>query len=113
MKTFSERPALTDRQAAVLRFIRDFRDLNGFPPTTREIGGALGIVTTNGVRSHLFPLQTKGYLRINPSIARGIRVLDAPSEIPDDSTEYRSASDWPSWTGRLAFLPTNMQLDIP
>lgn len=54
--------ALTDRQQAVLQFIKDRIDAWGYPPTVREIGEHLGIRSTNGVADHLKALKRKGYL---------------------------------------------------
>src|SRR5580698_3820916 len=50
------------RQLEILRTIeRHLRD-EGYPPTVREIGEAVGLRSTNGVAEHLRALIRKGYL---------------------------------------------------
>jgi hypothetical protein len=71
------RPPLTVAQDRMLDFIRSFRDSHGIPPTTREIGTALGITSPNGVRGHLMALQKKGYLKSTPLKSRTLAVVEA------------------------------------
>jgi SOS-response transcriptional repressor LexA len=63
---------LTPRQAEMLRFIYDFGLENGYAPSLREIGFALGIVSTNGVGDHLLALERKGCLYRTRNVARSI-----------------------------------------
>ena len=52
----------SERQLEILRFIhKQLRD-QGYPPTVREIGEAVGLRSTNGVAEHLRALIRKGYL---------------------------------------------------
>ncbi len=46
------------------------------PPSIRQIGAALGISSTNGVRLHLQALQKKGYIRRSQRTSRGIVSLN-------------------------------------
>ncbi len=64
---------LTARQQKVLQCIVDHRKRHGRIPTYREIGRALRIASTNGVRRHLEALQKKGYLTMSRS-ARGLEL---------------------------------------
>jgi DNA-binding MarR family transcriptional regulator len=75
------RPPLTEQQHKVLEFIGDYADDNGFPPTLREIGEALGLPNVSAVRGHLVALEKKGYLRREPDKARSIRLVRPPSRI--------------------------------
>lgn len=68
---------LTDRQAAVLDFIREQSADKGFPPTVREIAQHFGIRSPNGVMCHLRALQKKGAIVREPGVSRAIRVSDA------------------------------------
>ena len=65
-------PALTDRQAKLLRFIQDHIRAQGFPPTIREIGQAFRYRSTGTVRDHLRALVAKGHLRTTPGKSRGL-----------------------------------------
>jgi repressor LexA len=70
-----EKKKLTKRQAAVLRAIRQAIRVNGYPPTLRQIGDAVGHINVNAVRRHLWALEKKGAIRRDAGVARGIRVL--------------------------------------
>ena len=48
----------------------------GVPPSIRQIGAAMGISSTNGVRLHLQALQKKGYIRRSQRTSRGIVSLN-------------------------------------
>ncbi len=53
---------ITPRQKEILDFIKDYVDLNGYPPTYREIGRQFNISSTFGVKRHIDALVKKGYL---------------------------------------------------
>lgn len=63
---------LSPRQQQVLDFIRSEIERQGFPPTMREIGEHLGIVSTNGVNDHLGYLERKGFIKRSALHSRGI-----------------------------------------
>lgn len=66
------RPKLTARQQEMLDYIERETSSTGVPPSIRQIGTALGISSTNGVRLHLQALQKKGYIRRSQRTSRGI-----------------------------------------
>jgi repressor LexA len=53
---------LSPRQQEILEFIRSVIDQRGVPPSYREIGGALGIGSTNAVSDHIKALVRKGFI---------------------------------------------------
>ena len=63
-------------QERMLRFIGDFLQENGLPPTVRDIQHACEISSTSVVDYNLRLLQRDGYLRRRPDMARGIELLD-------------------------------------
>lgn len=65
---------LTTRQREVLEFIVNYIADRGFPPSIREIGGALKISSLRGVTVHLDALERKGWIN-RESTSRGIQVL--------------------------------------
>lgn len=75
---------LTERQAAVLAYIRDYQATSGYPPTLREIGAHMGIRSTNGVTDHLRALEKKGAISRADMKSRGITLTgpDAPAPRP-------------------------------
>jgi repressor LexA len=53
---------LTDKQEQVLQAIREFQQLNGYPPTVRELADLFGQSSSAGMHKILMILQEKGYL---------------------------------------------------
>jgi len=66
---------LTDRQQAILDFIRQQVAEAGIPPTIAEIASAFGVRSSNSIRGHLQALARKGAIELIPSASRGIRLL--------------------------------------
>lgn len=69
------RPALTQKQEEVLRYIAEVVRQQGYPPTLRQIGERFGISSSNAVRGHLRALEKKGYIRRRARTSRGIELL--------------------------------------
>ena len=67
---------LSKRQQRILEFIRAFIDENQFPPTIREIGQSVGISSTSVVKYNLDVLERESWIKRNPDISRGIRLLE-------------------------------------
>jgi len=65
---------LTDRQQAILDFVRERIAAEGLPPTWAEIARAFGFRQTRAAQKHLQALEAKGYLTLLPGKARGIRL---------------------------------------
>lgn len=74
----NELPPLTQRQQAVLAFIIECVDTEGYPPTIREIGNHMGIRSTNGVNDHLKAIERKGYLDREDGKSRALKPLFNP-----------------------------------
>ncbi|WP_092786887.1 transcriptional repressor LexA [Actinokineospora terrae] len=68
---------LPQRQRQVLEVIRSWVQRNGYPPSVREIGEAVGLTSTSSVAYQLRALEEKGYLRRDPNRPRAIGVLAA------------------------------------
>jgi len=68
---------LTDRQAEILRLIRELTEVSGFPPTRAEIARSMGFRSVNAAEQHLRALEKKGAIEIMSGASRGIRVLDS------------------------------------
>jgi repressor LexA len=66
---------LTVRQRRILEFIRAAVERNGYPPSVREIGEAVGLVSPSSVAYQLKELERKGYLRRDPNRPRAVDVL--------------------------------------
>jgi repressor LexA len=87
------KPKLTARQQQLLNYIEREVSTTGVPPSLREIGAALGISSTNGVRSHLKALEKKGYIHRNLRTSRGIAMLGRIKRVT--STALQQAMEVP------------------
>ncbi|MBD7983614.1 transcriptional repressor LexA [Sporosarcina sp. Sa2YVA2] len=67
---------ISKRQQDILTFIKEEVKLKGYPPSVREIGEAVGLASSSTVHGHLARLESKGYIRRDPTKPRAIEVLD-------------------------------------
>ncbi|RAP78210.1 transcriptional repressor LexA [Paenibacillus montanisoli] len=74
---------LSNRQQAILEFIKTEVREKGYPPSVREIGEAVGLASSSTVHGHLDRLEKKGLIRRDPTKPRAIEILDGEdNEIP-------------------------------
>ncbi len=72
--------SLTEKQKNVLSFIEQFARKNGYPPSVREIGAAVGLTSTATVHGYLERLEKKGYLDRAALKTRAMRVVNPQAE---------------------------------
>jgi repressor LexA len=96
---------LTGRQRRILTCIREWVREHGYPPSVREIGEAVGLVSPSSVAYQLKELEKKGYLRRDPNRPRAVDVR-TPSELsPEEEEAARAARPTPAYVpvvGRIA-----------
>ena len=73
---------LSARQQQILQQIAQFMAQQGRPPTRADLARALGLRNRQGIDQHLRALERKGYLQLEPGIARGIRLLQSEESPP-------------------------------
>lgn len=85
---------LRERQQRILEVIEDAVRSQGYPPTVREIGAAVGLCSPASVQGHLSTLEELGYIRRGSSKRRALEVVrptgreavsvddDSPAGIP-------------------------------
>lgn len=74
------RKKLTKKQLAVLNFLEDFTEENGYSPSYREIMAGLGLSSVSAVAEHIDNLVAKGVLKKVPGAARSLEVLNYKHE---------------------------------
>ncbi|AUM65647.1 repressor LexA [Brevibacillus laterosporus] len=74
---------LSNRQQAIIDFIRKEVKDKGYPPSVREIGEAVGLASSSTVHGHLARLEKKGLIRRDPTKPRAIELLDE-TRLQDD-----------------------------
>ena len=77
-------PRTSDKSERILDYVNQFVQENGFAPSVREIGAAVGLRSTASVSYHLQQLQEKGLL-VAPGAKgrkRAIATTTRPGQIP-------------------------------
>ncbi len=96
---------LTPRQRQVLEFIdREVRH-RGYPPSVREIGEAVGLVSPSSVAYQLKELEKKGFLRRDPNRPRAVDVRPPTELSPEEDEALAAARPAPAYVpllGRIA-----------
>ncbi|NJC68313.1 transcriptional repressor LexA [Planosporangium thailandense] len=98
-------PDLTQRQRRILEFIRGSVDRNGYPPSVREIGEAVGLVSPSSVAYQLKELERKGFLRRDPNRPRAVDIRPPSDFVTDQEEAARAARPTPAYVpmlGRIA-----------
>ncbi|ULH12411.1 hypothetical protein MF265_06510 [Serratia marcescens] len=80
---------LTERQAQVLAFIRQYLRESGSAPTHQEIADAMEFHSPNASAFHIQALVKKGAINIRPGRSRGIVLNDSVG-----------AADFDTWLSR-------------
>ena len=67
---------LSDKQQRILKFLEQFIDERGYPPTVRDIQHGCAISSTSVVDYNLRLLEREGYINRDPDVSRGIGLKD-------------------------------------
>lgn len=101
-------PRTTDKADKILEFVNDFIQENGYAPSVREIGQAVGLRSTASVSYHLNNMKESGKLR-----ATGTKGPSGPPLQPPGRGRFpfwgpcgRVFRIWPLRTRRAAFPGT-------
>ncbi len=100
------RKSLSDKQLAILEVIQNAIARNGYPPSMREIGDAVGLKSLSSVTHQLNQLELSGYLRRDPGKTRAMEVLidlpGATGENPADAAPALGDAALVPLVGRIA-----------
>jgi len=83
MQTTAE---LTGRQREIWSFLVEYVDRHGYPPTVREIGGAVGLASPSTVHAHLANLERAGLLRRDPTKPRALELVGREKRSAEPAT---------------------------
>ena len=67
--------SLNRREKAILKYIEKQVKINGYPPSVREIGKAVGLRSTATVHGYLASLEKKGYIKKESQKGRTLKLL--------------------------------------
>jgi repressor LexA len=73
---------LTGRQQEIWKFLTDYVDDHGYPPTVREIGEAVGLASPSTVHAHLANLERAGLIKRDPTKPRALELRRDPRPEP-------------------------------
>src|SRR5437588_4597066 len=71
---------LSDRQQNILKYIEDYVDERGYPPSIRDIGDKVGISSTSVVDYNLRVLEREGRIRRDREVSRGLELVGGQRE---------------------------------
>ncbi|CAM4015671.1 transcriptional repressor LexA [Lederbergia lenta] len=78
---------ISKRQQDILDFIKLEVKSKGYPPSVREIGEAVGLASSSTVHGHLSRLESKGFIRRDPTKPRAIEIIKMEEDlIPQQNT---------------------------
>jgi repressor LexA len=69
-------PRTSNKAQLIMDYVNQFIEENGFSPSVREIGAAVGLRSTSTVHAHLNHLEEKGLIRRDSTKPRALEVLD-------------------------------------
>ena len=72
---------INKREKAILNFIEKQVENNGYPPSVREIGKAVGLNSTATVHNYLAKLTEKGYIKKESQKGRTLRLIKGASGV--------------------------------
>ena len=77
-------PRTSDKAEKILEFVNEFVQENGYAPSVREIGAAVGLRSTASVSYHIQALQEKGLLSApgQKGRKRALSTGNRPGQIP-------------------------------
>lgn len=95
-------PDLTTRQRRIMEFLRRWGEEHGYPPSVREIGEAVGLVSPSSVAYQLKALERKGYLRRDANRPRAVDVRPASELVEEEIDSRRPAPAYVPMLGSIA-----------
>ena len=85
---------LNKREKAIVKYIEKQIAANGYPPSVREIGKAVGLKSTATVHGYLTKLEEKGYIKKEQQKGRTLKLLKG------GLAENKPATEKPVYSGR-------------
>ena len=76
------RAETTRKEKAILKFIENQVNKNGYPPSVREIGKAIGLSSTATVHAYLSKLEKQGYIKKEDKKGRTLKVIKGSDDQP-------------------------------
>lgn len=91
MMARKKQKGLSDRHKRILEVLDSYTEQFGYPPSIREICSRANISSTSVANYYLDRLEELGYIERDRQVARGVRVVKLPSEIPGVAEKVQEA----------------------
>ncbi|MGI5880454.1 MAG: transcriptional repressor LexA [Syntrophomonadaceae bacterium] len=106
---------LNKRQQAILDYIKQQLKSNGYPPSVREIGAAVGLKSSSTVHSYLVQLEEMGYIRKDPTKPRTLIPIsdDSQAELISESLPLPLVGNVAAGTPILAEQNIDTYIPVP
>ena len=104
---------LTEREKKIFTYMKTEIKTKGYPPTVREMCGALGIKSTSTAHKDLASLERKGYIRKDTSKPRAIEILDFGRENELNQRNMHYEEEQGAAAGQLPQTERTDVLEIP
>ena len=87
--------SLNKRERAILDYIEKQAKANGYPPSVREIGKAVGLKSTATVHGYLAKLEQKGYIKKESQKGRTLKLLKGSSgkSVTDSKKDFYTGKE--------------------
>ena len=93
---------LSEREQRILEYMREYVAKWGYPPTVRDIAGALGIKSTSTVHKSIAALEKAGAIKKQAGKRRALDIVgNEPAKAPSVAEERDDVIDLPV-VGRIA-----------
>ena len=83
----TKKEELNKREKAILKFIEKKIKEDGYPPSVREIGKAVGLSSTATVHGYLAKLRSKGYIKKEDKKGRTLKLLKGGNGMPVEDSQ--------------------------
>ncbi|MGJ0203837.1 transcriptional repressor LexA [Leucobacter sp. gxy201] len=97
---------LSEKQQAILEYICRTVESQGYPPSMREIGDAVGLSSLSSVTHQLSRLELAGYIRRDPNRPRALEILielaSTSSAIADAPSQQAEEAAYVPLVGQIA-----------
>ena len=93
-KRMAKRKPLTVREKQIMRYITQEINKNGYAPSVREIGAAVGLSSTATVHTYLNKLEKLGYIKKESQKGRTLRVLKTEDDTYSTRKKAERTDPW-------------------
>lgn len=103
---------ISKRQTEIYNFIVSTVTDQGYPPTVREIGEAIGLKSSSTVHAHLNKLEANGLIKRDPSKPRALVIVERESNIDKANAKAESSDNVVNFPKQESSHPTTVSVPL-